>query len=78
MKLTLHEMLLTSPVEGNGGGDDGDPSQDGDNGQNHGVATQTASSIDVALLQTVPGLNRVKTEFCSVFVGFFVISNQTV
>lgn len=75
---TLHWMLLTSPVKGDGGGDDSDPSQDGDDGQNHGVAAQAASSIDVALLQTVSGLNRVKTEFWSGFVGFFVISSQTV
>lgn len=54
------EMWLTSPVEGDGGGDDGDASQDGDDGQNHGVAAQTASSVHVALLQTVSGLNRVK------------------
>lgn len=56
-------MWLTSPVEGDGGGDDGDPSQDGDDGQDHGVAAQTTSSVDVALLQTVSGLNTVKRRF---------------
>ncbi len=60
MNLDVYGMLLTSPVEGDGCGDDGDPSQDGDDGQNHGITAQTASSVDVALLQTVSGLNRVK------------------
>lgn len=54
-------MLLTSPIERDGCSNDGDPPQDGDDGQNHGITAQTASSIDVALLQTVSGLNRVKT-----------------
>lgn len=54
----IYGMLLTSPVESDGGGDDGDPAQDGDDGQNHGVAAEAARSVDVALLQTVPGLNE--------------------
>lgn len=55
-------MRPTSPVEGKGGGDDGDASQDGDDGQDHGVASQTASSVHVALLQTVSGLMEGKQE----------------
>lgn len=51
-------MLLTTPVEGDSCSDDADPAQDGHDGQNHGVATQTSSPVDVALLQTVPGLSR--------------------
>ncbi len=43
-------MLLTSPVEDDGGGEDGDPTEDRDDRQNHGIAAQTASSIDVSLL----------------------------
>lgn len=62
-------MRPTSPIEGKGGGDDGNASQDGDNGQDHGVASQTAGSVHVALLQTVSGLMEDKQE-----VGVSVLS----
>lgn len=55
-------MRPTSPIKGKSGGDDGDASQDGDDGQDHGVASQTASSVHVALLQTVSGLMGDKQE----------------
>lgn len=55
-------MQPTSPIEGEGGGDDGDASQDGDDGQDHGVASQAASSVHVALKQTVSGLMEDKQE----------------
>lgn len=64
-------MWLTAPVEGDGCGDDGDPSQNGDDGQHHGVTTQAASSIDVALLQTVPGLFTHRVER-NVYKGLLV------
>lgn len=62
-------MPLTSPVEGDARNDDDNPSQDGHHGQNHGVAAQTASTIHVALLQTVSGLNRENSteEVCESF-----------
>lgn len=50
------EVGLTSPVQGDDGGNGGDSSQDGHDGQDHGVASKTASSVHVPLLQTVPGL----------------------
>lgn len=55
-------IILTSPVEYDGGGEDGDTSQDGDNGQNHGVTAQTSSSINIPLLQTISGLKEIKTQ----------------
>uniref|UniRef100_A0A8C2WJ36 Methyltransferase 23, arginine n=1 Tax=Cyclopterus lumpus TaxID=8103 RepID=A0A8C2WJ36_CYCLU len=56
------DVFYEPQVEGDACSDDGETSQDGDDGQNHGVAAQTASAIHVALLQTVSGLNGKNSE----------------